>query len=265
MNSVTNFSLLPARIRLILCAGGVIYPGRCDKQSAPMADVAANYREIVDRITQAAVSTGRDPRDVKILGAAKAQDVKTIEAAIVAGVLLIGENYVQEARRKRKSLPDSVEWHMIGHLQRNKAKAAVELFDVIESLDNAELARELDKEGRKRNARVRALIEINVGGEETKSGIAKAEVADLLRTICQLDHLSIEGLMTVPPFRQKSEETRPYFSEMRQLRDELQSLQLPNVNLRELSMGMTHDYLIAVEEGATIVRVGTALFGPRRT
>ena len=265
MNSVTNSSLLPARIRLILCAGGVIYQGRCDKQSAPMSDVAANYREIVDRITQAAVSTGRDPRDVKILGAAKAQDVKSIEAAIVAGVLLIGENYVQEARRKRKSLPDSVEWHMIGHLQRNKAKAAVELFDVIESLDNAELARELDKEGRKRNARVRALIEINVGGEETKSGIAKAEVADLLRTIGQLDHLSIEGLMTVPPFRQKSEETRSYFSEMRQLRDELQSLQLPNVNLRELSMGMTHDYLIAVEEGATIVRVGTALFGPRRT
>jgi pyridoxal phosphate enzyme (YggS family) len=265
MNSATNSSLLPAPNRLILCAGGVIYQGRCDKQSAPMVDVAANYREIVDRITQAAVSTGRDPRDVKILGAAKAQDVKSIEAAIGAGVLLIGENYVQEASLKKKSLSDNVEWHMIGHLQRNKAKAAVELFDVIESLDNAELARELDKEGRKRNVRVRALIEINVGGEETKSGIAKAKVADLLRTIGQLDHLSIEGLMTVPPFREKSEETRPYFREMRQLRDELQSLQLPNVNLRELSMGMTHDYLIAVEEGATIVRVGTALFGPRRT
>jgi PLP dependent protein len=265
MNSVTNSLPLTAPIRLILCAGGVIYQGRCDKQSAPMADVAANYREIVDRITQAAVSTGRDPRDVKILGAAKAQDVKSIEAAIGAGVLLIGENYVQEASLKKKSLSDNVEWHMIGHLQRNKAKAAVELFDVIESLDNAELARELDKEGRKRNVRVRALIEINVGGEETKSGIAKAKVADLLRTIGQLDHLSIEGLMTVPPFREKSEETRPYFREMRQLRDELQSLQLPNVNLNELSMGMTHDYLIAVEEGATIVRVGTALFGPRRT
>jgi pyridoxal phosphate enzyme (YggS family) len=154
---------------------------------------------------------------------------------------------------------------MIGHLQRNKAKAAVEIFDVIESLDNVELARELDKEGRKKNARVRAFIEVNVGREETKSGIAKAKVADLLRTISQLDHLSIEGLMTVPPFREKCEETRPYFREMRQLRDELHSLKLPNVDLRELSMGMTHDYLIAVEEGATIVRIGTALFGPRRT
>jgi len=230
-----------------------------------MADVAANYRAIVERVKQAAVSTGRDPREIKILAAAKAQDIKSIEAAIVAGVLLIGENYVQEASLKRKGLPTSVEWHLIGHLQRNKAKAAVEIFDVIESLDNAELARELDKEGRKRNARVRAFIEINVGGEETKSGIAKAKVADLLRTIGQLDHLSIEGLMTVPPFREECEETRPYFQEMRQLRDELHSLKLPNVDLRELSMGMTHDYLIAVEEGATIVRIGTALFGPRRT
>lgn len=229
-----------------------------------MADVAANYREIVERITQAAISRGRDPRDVKLLAAAKAQDIKSIEAAISSGVLLIGENYVQEASLKRKSLPGSVEWHMIGHLQRNKAKAAVEIFDVIESLDNAELARELDKEGRKRNAPVRALIEINIGGEETKSGIAKAKVAELLRTIGQLDHLSIEGLMTVPPFRENCEETRPYFRELRQLREELHSLKLPNVDLRELSMGMTHDYLIAVEEGATIVRIGTGLFGPRR-
>jgi PLP dependent protein len=230
-----------------------------------MADVAANHREIAEQIRRAAVSKGRDPRDVKILAAAKAQDIKAIEAAIMAGVLLIGENYVQEASLKKKSLSDNVEWHMIGHLQRNKAKAAVEIFDVIESLDNAELARALDKEGRKRNVRVRAFIEINIGGEETKSGIAKPKVEELLRTIGELDHLSIEGLMTVPPFRDNSEETRPYFRDLRQLRDELHSLKLPNVDLRELSMGMTHDYLIAVEEGATIVRIGTALFGPRRT
>lgn len=230
-----------------------------------MTDVAANYREIVQRIAQAAVATGRDPRNVKILGAAKGQDIKSIEDAIMSGVLLIGENYVQEASLKKKSLPSGVEWHMIGHLQRNKAKAAVEIFDVIESLDNAALARELDKEGRKRNLRVRALVEINMGGEETKSGIAKTKVVELLRTLGQLDHISIEGLMTVPPFRQNCEETRPYFRELHQLRDELRNLKLPNINLRELSMGMTHDYLIAVEEGATIVRIGTALFGPRRT
>ncbi|HEX7227361.1 MAG TPA: YggS family pyridoxal phosphate-dependent enzyme, partial [Candidatus Binatia bacterium] len=214
---------------------------------------------------QAAISTGRDPREVKILAAAKAQDIKSIEAAVMAGVLLIGENYVQEASLKRKSLPNNVEWHMIGHLQRNKAKAAVEIFDVIESLDNAELARELNKEGRKRNLQVRAFIEMNIGGEETKSGIAKSKVAELLRTIGQLDHVSIQGLMTVPPFRENCEETRPYFRELREVRDELHNLKLPNIDLRELSMGMTHDYLVAVEEGATIVRIGTALFGPRRT
>ena len=261
---VTN-SPLTAPYHPYFVVAGVIYKGGCDKHFHLMADVAANYREIDEQIRRAAVSKGRDPRDVKILGAAKAQDIKSIEAAIEAGVLLIGENYVQEASLKRKSLPDNVEWHMIGHLQRNKAKAAVEIFDVIESLDNAELARELDKEGRKRDVRVRALIEINIGGEETKSGIAKPKVAELLRTIGELDHLSIEGLMTVPPFRENSEETRPYFRDLRRLRDELHSLKLPNVDLRELSMGMTHDYLIAVEEGATIVRIGTALFGPRRT
>ena len=170
-----------------------------------MTDVAANYREIVERIRQAAISTGRDPREVKILAAAKAQDIKSIEAAIMAGVLLIGENYVQEARIKRKSLGGDVEWHMIGHLQRNKAKAAVEIFDVIESLDNAELARALDKEGRKRNVLVRALIEINIGGEQTKAGIGKAKVAELLRIIGELDHLRIGGLMTVPPFQENCE------------------------------------------------------------
>jgi PLP dependent protein len=149
-------------------------------------------------------------------------------------------------------------------VQRNKTRAAVEIFDVIESLDNAELARELDKEGRKRNVKVRALVNVNIGGEETKSGIAKDKVTELLRSIGELTYLSIEGLMTVPPFRETCEEARPYFRELRQLRHELQSLKLPNVDLRELSMGMTHDYKVAVQEGATIVRIGTALFGPRR-
>ena len=250
---------------LVSCVPGVIYKSRYDKPICTVTDVAANYREISERIRQSAISKGRDPSDVRILAAAKAQEIKSIEAAITSGVLLIGENYVQEASLKRKSLPNNVEWHMIGHLQRNKAKAAVEIFDVIESLDNAELARELDKEGRKRDVQVRAFIEINIGGEESKSGIAKSKAAELLRTIGQLDHVRIQGLMTVPPFRENCEETRPYFRELRELRDELNNLKLPNIDLRELSMGMTHDYLVAVEEGATIVRIGTALFGPRRT
>jgi PLP dependent protein len=230
-----------------------------------MPDVAANYRAITERIRGAAVLAGRDPRQVKILAAAKTQDIELVEAAIACGVSLIGENYVQEVKSKRKGLVQKVEWHMIGHLQRNKAKAAVELFDVIESLDNTELAHELDKEGQKRNVRVRALIELNLGGEETKSGVAKDKVMELLENIGELSNLSIEGLMTVPPYRANCEDVRPYFRELRELRDQLDRLKLPNVELRELSMGMTHDYPVAVEEGATIVRIGTALFGPRRT
>jgi PLP dependent protein len=230
-----------------------------------MADVATNYRRVLERISQAAKMAKRDPREVKILAAAKSQHLNLIQAAIDCGVSLIGENYVQEAKSKREGVAGDAEWHLIGHLQRNKAKAAVELFQVIESLDSVELARELDKEGRKRNVTVRALVEVNLVGEQTKSGVAKDEVLNLLESIAELTHLRIDGLMTVPPFRESCEEVRPYFRELRQLRDQLDRLKLPNVDLRELSMGMTHDYPIAVEEGATIVRIGTALFGPRRT
>lgn len=244
---------------------GVIYEKRCDNQIPLMVDVAANYRAIVERIRQAAVSAERDPREIKILAAAKAQSIEYIQAAVACGLSMIGENYVQEAKFKRKSVSGDVEWHLIGHLQRNKVNAAVELFDMIESLDNSELARELDKEGRKRNTTVRALIEVNVGGEDTKSGIVKDNLPELLQTVGELSHLRIEGLMAVPPYRDDCEQVRPYFRELRQLRDDLHELKLPNVDLKELSMGMTHDYPVAVEEGATIVRIGTALFGPRRT
>ncbi len=229
-----------------------------------MIDVGANYRTIVERIAVAAATVGRDAREVRLLAASKSQPVDSIRAALAAGVALVGENYVQEAEEKKNQLSDAkVEWHMIGHLQRNKAKLAVELFDVVESLDNLALARELDKAAAKRNRIARAFIEVNLAGEESKTGIAKGEVAGLLEKVSGLAHVKVEGLMTVPPFRENIEEVRPYFYELRKLRDSLNSLNLPNVRLNELSMGMTHDFTVAIEEGATIVRVGTALFGPR--
>ena len=154
---------------------------------------------------------------------------------------------------------------MIGHLQRNKAKVAVELFGVIESLDNVALARELAKEGRKKGKNVRAFVEVNLAGEESKSGLVKDKLLDLLKTISELSNLTVEGLMAVPPFKQNPEEVRPYFRELRELQLKLQEQRLPNIGLKELSMGMTHDYTVAIEEGATIVRIGTALFGPRKT
>ncbi|MDP9129138.1 MAG: YggS family pyridoxal phosphate-dependent enzyme [Candidatus Binatota bacterium] len=229
-----------------------------------MIDVGANYRTIVERITVAAAKVGRDAREVRLLAASKAQPVDSLRAALAAGVALVGENYVQEAQEKKNLLAEAkVEWHMIGHLQRNKVKLAVQLFDVVESLDNLALARELDKEAAKRSKIVRALIEVNLAGEESKAGIAKGEVAGLLERVSGLDHVSVQGLMTVPPFRENLEEVRPYFRELRELRDSLNSLNLPHVRLNELSMGMTHDFTVAIEEGATIVRIGTALFGPR--
>jgi pyridoxal phosphate enzyme (YggS family) len=229
-----------------------------------MIDVAANHRRIMERINQAAARTGRDAASIRLLAAAKSQDVELIRAAIAAGVSLIGENYVQEAVAVKARIVEPAEWHMIGHLQRNKAKSAVGLFDLIESLDSIGLARELDKEGRKAGKRVRTFVEVNLAGEESKTGIAKDQLVFLLQEAAKLANLTVEGLMTVPPLREDPEDARAYFRELRELLYRMQELQLPNVDLKELSMGMSQDYAVAIEEGATIVRIGTALFGPRK-
>jgi len=230
-----------------------------------MVDVGANYRKIIDRISEAALRVGRNPREIKLLAAAKSQNVELVQAAIAAGVRLIGENYVQEAEEKRHAISEAVEWHMIGHLQRNKVKTALSTFNLIQSLDSVALARELDKEGRRNGKKVRTLIEINLGDEQSKSGIGRNKVAELVERVSELAHLQVEGLMAVPPFKENPEEIRPYFRSLRELQVELQGRKIPNGSFNELSMGMTHDYPIAVEEGATIVRIGTALFGARKT
>ena len=235
----------------------------CDKQTTPMVDVASNYQTILQRIGEAATKAGRNPDNIKLLGAAKSQSIEAVRAAIAAGVKLIGENYVQEAQAKKREIHESTEWHFIGHLQRNKAKAAVEIFDMIQSLDNVALARELDKEGKRRNRTVRALVEVNLAGEASKSGIAADRIKDLLRAAGDFQYLRIEGLMAVPPFCENPMDVRPYFQRLKELRERLREGCSANVDLKELSMGMTHDYAVAVEEGATIVRIGTALFGPR--
>lgn len=230
-----------------------------------MVDVCANYRRILDRIHEAAVSVGRNAQDIKLLAAAKSQSVALVQAAIAAGVRLIGENYVQEAEDKRKVISEPVEWHMIGHLQRNKAKAAIKIFNLIQTLDSVALALELDKAGKNQGKTIRTFIEVNLGDEASKSGIGRHNVAELLKRVGDLSHVRVEGLMAVPPFKENPEEVRPYFCTLKDLQVELQCLKIPNVSLEQLSMGMTHDYSIAVEEGATIVRIGTALFGARKS
>jgi PLP dependent protein len=230
-----------------------------------MVDVVANYRNIIHRIGDAASKAGRKPEEIKLLAAAKAQTVESIQAAIEAGVRLIGENYVQEAEDKRKVISEPAEWHMIGHLQRNKVKLALNTFDLIQSLDGLALALELEKEGKKKHKTVRTMIEVNLGDEASKTGVGKDRVADLLKRVGEFSYVRVEGLMSVPPFKENPEDVRPYFRALKDLQLELQCLQISNVSLKQLSMGMTHDYPIAVEEGATIVRIGTALFGPRKT
>lgn len=230
-----------------------------------MVDIAANCRMLFERIGRAAARSGRDAGAVRLLAASKSQSAEKIRAAAAAGVRLFGENYVQEAASKKATIAGAFEWHLIGHLQRNKAKAVLDLFDVIESLDSIELARALDKAAGARGRVVRALIEVNLGGEASKSGVTAERLQPLLETVATLRHVKVEGLMAVPPFFEDSEQTRPYFKELRELRDKLKTTRVANIDLRELSMGMSQDYEVAIEEGATLVRVGTALFGPRET
>ena len=228
-----------------------------------MVDIAGNCKRVMEGIADAAERSGRDPRQVKLLAATKTQPALAVRAAVEAGVRLLGENYVQEAQAKKETVGDVAEWHLIGHLQTNKARAAAGLFSVIQTLDSLRLARVLDREGEELDRPVDVMVEVNLAGERTKTGVSEEGLEPLLREVSRLSRVRVKGLMTVPPFAEDPEASRPYFRRIRELRDSLSDLALPNVALDELSMGMTHDYHVAVAEGATLVRVGTALFGPR--
>ena len=228
-----------------------------------MVDIAGNCRRVLEGVRRAAERSGRDPGQVKLLAATKTQPVSAVRAAVEAGVRLLGENYVQEAQAKKEVVGGHAEWHLIGHLQRNKARAAVDLFSVIQTLDNLRLARILDREGREQGRDIHVLAEVNLAGERSKTGMAGQGRVPLLREVSELERVSVRGLMIVPPFAEDPEASRPYFRRLRELRDSVNDLGHPNVALEELSMGMTHDYEVAVGEGSTLVRVGTALFGPR--
>ena len=218
---------------------------------------------IKNRIQAAAQVCGRDPATVRLVAVSKTIPAPGVRRAIEAGVTVFGENYVQEARTKFNELAVyPVSWHFIGHLQSNKAKYAVRLFDLIHSVDSLKLARELNKQAGKINKVQNILIQVNISAEATKSGVAIEQTLDLLNEIRLLENLSVKGLMTMPPFFNEPERVRPYFSTVRKLRDHLLQ-HLPHASLNELSMGMTGDFEVAIEEGATLVRIGTAIFGER--
>ena len=221
-------------------------------------------RQVKDRIDAAAVDCGRNPEQIRLVAVSKTIEAEQVKDAIEAGVTILGENYVQEAREKIQQLAAyPVSWHYIGHLQTNKAKYAVRLFDLIHSVDSLKLARELDKQAQKNDKIQPILIQVNIAEENSKSGVSVEELITLTKDIGQLSNLTIKGLMTMPPFFNAPEKVRPFFKELRQLRDQIKSENIPHVSMDELSMGMTGDFEVAIQEGATLVRIGTAIFGER--
>ena len=220
-----------------------------------MQDIRANLQRVLERVARAAERAGRRADDVLLIAVSKTVEAERIAQALAAGVRALGENRVQEARAKIAELGRPAPWHLVGQLQTNKAKEAVDLFDVIHSLDRLELARELDKRARGRGRPVEALVQVNVAGEGQKGGVAPDGLPALLDAVAGLGHVRVRGLMAIPPEAPDAEGARPWFRALRKLGE--------RHGLAEFSMGMSGDFEVAIEEGATMVRVGTAVFGPR--
>ena len=227
-------------------------------------NIATRLNNIKDRINKSAIRSGRDPKNVRLVAVSKTVPAALMKEAIDAGVDIFGENYIQETRPKFNELAAyPISWHFIGHLQTNKAKYAVRLFDLIHSVDSLRLAREIDKQAKKVNKIQEILVQINIGKEASKSGADAETVSNLIKDVSCLENLSVKGLMIMPPFFNDPEKVRPYFFALRNLRDQIHQT-LKRVDLHELSMGLSNDFEVAIEEGATFVRIGTAIFGERR-
>ena len=229
--------------------------------NAALTRLRGRLDEIRDRIAQATKRAGRSPEDVVLVGVVKSVPAAVVQAAVAAGLEDLAENRVQEAEEKSGAIDRSVRWHMVGHLQRNKATRAAALFDRIHSVDRIELARLLSKFAVAEGRQLRVLVQVHVSGEASKHGVRPEELESLLDQARQLPGLAIDGLMSIGPWVERAEESRPYFAGTRELRDRAE--RRLGIELPELSMGMSADYEVAIEEGSTLVRVGTALFGPR--
>ncbi|MBI5064241.1 MAG: YggS family pyridoxal phosphate-dependent enzyme [Desulfatitalea sp.] len=227
-------------------------------------DIRDNLTRVLACMTAAAQRSGRTPATIRLVAVAKTHPPEAVRAAVEAGATIIGENYIQEARAKFETLIHlPAQWHFIGHLQSNKAKYAVRLFQLIHTVDSLGLGAELDRQARKAGKVQEILIQVNISREATKSGVSTAQAIALARDLAQLPNIKVKGLMTMPPYFDAPERARPYFAALRRLRDDIRAQAIPNVDMQELSMGMTGDFEAAIEEGATLVRVGTAIFGGR--
>lgn len=227
-----------------------------------------NLAAIQQRIAAACKRAGRDFAEVTLVAVSKTFPVTDVEEAIAAGLRVFGENRIQEAAEKIPALQPltgkhNVQWHLIGHLQSNKARRAVELFDAVQTVDSLKLAQRLNDLAGELGKRLPVFLEVNVGGESAKAGIEPSAALELCEQVAKLSHLELRGWMTVPPFLDDADAVRPYFQQLRALRDEALRLGLADTQAKELSMGMSNDFEVAIEEGATFIRIGTALFGAR--
>ena len=230
-----------------------------------MNSIALNIQSLRERITRAAVACGRSPGEIVLLAVSKTFPKESIIQAVDAGIRQFGENRVQEAEAKIPGFPENLnlEWHLIGHLQSNKARRAAELFDMIHSLDSVKLAARLNQACLDIGKTLPVLLQVDIGKEESKFGADPGQLRELAEAVSGFKGLRIDGLMTIPPFFEDTELVRPYFAKLREWKERLESEQPGCLGKQHLSMGMTHDFEIAIAEGATIVRVGTAIFGPR--
>src|SRR6266705_599950 len=226
-------------------------------------DIAENLERAHEQIAQAAAKAGRAVDEIELVAITKTHDAEKVREAIEAGHTLFGESRVQEARVKIPELPSNLRWHFVGHLQKNKIRHGLPLFELVHSVDSLTLAQEINRIAEEEGLHPRVLLEVNVAGEGSKFGFEPATLRAEMESLLALPRLSILGLMTIPPLAEEAESSRKYFVQLRELRDRLQTEF--HVDLAQLSMGMTNDFPIAVEEGATLVRVGTAIFGERRS
>ena len=227
-----------------------------------MSSILDNLERVREQIAQAAAKAGRDVKDVELVAIAKTHPAEKVREAVEAGQTLFGESRVQEARAKITELASNIRWHFVGHLQKNKVRQALPLFEMIHSVDSLALAQDINRIAEEEGLYPRVLLEVNVAGEGSKFGFAPDDLREQMEALLALPRLSIEGLMCIPPLAVESEDSRKFFVEVRELRDSLEKEF--NMKLPQLSMGMTQDFAIGIDEGATLVRVGTAIFGERR-
>ncbi|WP_313524283.1 YggS family pyridoxal phosphate-dependent enzyme [Anaerotignum sp.] len=228
-----------------------------------MSYIAENIKAVEAKVAAAAQRSGRKREDILLLAVSKTQPVETIQQAVACGLTSLGENKVQEIMDKYEPMGEGVHWHLIGHLQTNKVKYIIDKVDMIHSVESLKLAEEIEKRAAAKDLVMDILVEVNMADEESKFGITPKNAEEFIREIAKKEHLRVRGLMTVAPFVENSEENREYFRQMKQLQVDINAKKIDNVVMDVLSMGMTGDYEVAIEEGATVVRVGTGIFGER--